>query len=163
MVTMQSYIGTKIINAHPMTRSEYNHFRGWTLPADEVGSDTGFLVEYVDGGKANHPDYKGYISWSPSDVFLTAYKPTTALDFGGALLMLKQGKRIARAGWNGKDMFLFLIQGSNDIAKLHGYGFGECVGEPVFRDAIFMKTVDNALVPWTASQSDVLASDWSVL
>lgn len=57
-------------------------------------------------------------------------------------------------------MFLMLIQGSNDIAKLHGYGFGEVLGEPTFQDAIFLKTASNQLVPWTVSQSDALANDW---
>ena len=83
--------------------------------------------------------------------------------FGGALEALKAGQKVSRAGWNGKGMFLFVIQGSNDIAKLQGYGFGESLGEPTFRDAIFMKTVDNQLVPWTASQTDVLAEDWQVV
>ena len=40
---MQSYIGTKRINATPMTRIAYNQFRGWTLPEDENGDDAGFL------------------------------------------------------------------------------------------------------------------------
>lgn len=71
---MQTYIGTKTIKASPMTRGDYNVLRGWELPADENGADAGFLVEYVDGGKANHPDFAGYVSWSPADVFERAYK-----------------------------------------------------------------------------------------
>lgn len=71
---MNKYVGKKEINATPMTRAAYNVLRGWELPADENGEDEGFLVEYVDGGKANHPDYAGYISWSPKDVFERAYK-----------------------------------------------------------------------------------------
>lgn len=73
---MQQFIGTKVINAKPMNRLEYNQFRGWDLPADEDGSDNGFLVEYVDGGKGNTPEYTGYVSWSPDDVFYRAYKPS---------------------------------------------------------------------------------------
>lgn len=71
---MKKYIGTKEINAIPMNRQEYNDFRGWQLPADEDGTDEGYLVEYVDGGKANTPQYAGYVSWSPKDVFERAYK-----------------------------------------------------------------------------------------
>lgn len=71
---MQKYIGTKTINAKPMTRLEYNELRGWTVPPDENPSDDGYLVEYVDGGQANHPDYAGYISWSPKAVFERAYQ-----------------------------------------------------------------------------------------
>ncbi len=68
------YVGTKYVTAKPMTRGEYNTYRGWELPVDEDGSDEGYLVEYVDGGKANHPDHAGYISWSPKDVFDRSYK-----------------------------------------------------------------------------------------
>lgn len=71
---MKKYIGTKEINALPMTRQEYNDFRGCKLPDDEDGSDEGYLVEYVDGGKANTPQYVGYVSWSPKNVFERAYK-----------------------------------------------------------------------------------------
>lgn len=71
---MKKYVGMKIINAKPMSRLEYNIFRGWQLPADENGSDEGYLVEYIDGGKANTEQYKGYVSWSPKDVFERAYK-----------------------------------------------------------------------------------------
>ena len=159
---MEQYIGTKLINAKPMTWAEYNVFRGWQLPADENGDDAGFFVEYVDGGKANTPEFSNYVSWSPKDVFERAYNKVDGMKFGLAIEAMKAGKRVARSGWNGKGMFLFLIQGSNDIANLHGYGFGEYAGEPKFCDAIFMKTVDNQLVPWTASQSDALAEDWAI-
>ena len=66
---MQNYIGIKSIKAREMNRLDYNTYRGWQLPDDEDGSDEGFLVEYVDSGKSNHPDHEGYISWSPKDVF----------------------------------------------------------------------------------------------
>src|SRR5690554_6486631 len=71
---MQKYIGTKTINAQPMSRQEYNDLRGWPVPADENPADEGYLVEYIDGGQANHPDYAGYISWSPKEVFERAYQ-----------------------------------------------------------------------------------------
>lgn len=71
---MKHYIGTKRILATPMTRGEYNLYRGWTIPADEDPTDTGYLVEYVDGGKANDSRHAGYISWSPTDVFNRAYR-----------------------------------------------------------------------------------------
>lgn len=44
-MTTKTYIGTKLIKADPMTRKEYNDFRGWQLPADEDGNDPGYLVE----------------------------------------------------------------------------------------------------------------------
>ena len=71
---MKKYEGRKQILARPMNRLEYNEYRGWQLPENENGVDEGFLVEYLDGGEANHPDHAGYISWSPKTVFENAYK-----------------------------------------------------------------------------------------
>lgn len=71
----EAYVGTKVVYALPMTRQEYNDFRGWVLPLDEDGNDAGFLVQYADGGKANVEGFSGYLSWSPADVFDRAYIP----------------------------------------------------------------------------------------
>lgn len=76
---MKTYICTKTVRAKPMTRQAYNDLRGWTMPADEDGTDAGYLVEYLDGGKANHPDYANYISWSPADVFDRGYHEANVL------------------------------------------------------------------------------------
>ena len=75
-VTMQRHIGTKIVTATPMTRLQYNVYRGWDLPANENPDDEGYLVEYTDGGKPNHEKHAGYISWSPKEQFDNAYRPT---------------------------------------------------------------------------------------
>lgn len=69
---MQSFIGTKMILAKPMSRQEYNDYRGWKLPENEEGSDAGYLVEYPDG-VSNHSGHRGYISWSPKSQFEMAY------------------------------------------------------------------------------------------
>lgn len=71
----KEYEGTKKLLAAPMTRGAYNSYRGWTTPADEDPNDEGRIVMYLDGGKPNHPDHVGYISWSPADVFEKAYHP----------------------------------------------------------------------------------------
>ena len=68
------YVGTKTIDARPMTRGEYNAYRTWTPPEGEDQSTAGYLVEYVDGGAANDSRHVGYISWSPADVFERSYK-----------------------------------------------------------------------------------------
>lgn len=70
---MKTYVGTKMVKARPMSRAEYNEYQGWDLPADENGEDSGYLVEYLDGGLSNHPEHENYISWSPADVFEKAY------------------------------------------------------------------------------------------
>lgn len=71
---VSTYIGTKVVNAVPMTRLAYNQLRGWDVPSDENPADDGYLVEYLDGGKANVPGFAGYVSWSPADVFERSYK-----------------------------------------------------------------------------------------
>ena len=70
---MKLYKGTKQVYATPMTRGEYNTYRGWSLPQEEDPADLGYLIEYVDGGKPCDDRHTGYISWSPKDVFDRAY------------------------------------------------------------------------------------------
>lgn len=158
------YIGTKMINAEPMTRAEYNAFRGWELPADENGDDEGYLVEYLDGGKPNTATHAGYVSWSPKEQFDKAYRKTSGMPFGLAVEAVKKGKKIARAGWNGKGMFLFLVPGStfkvNRAPLLGIYPEGTEIN---YHAHIDMKTADGTIVPWLASQTDVLADDWIVV
>jgi len=166
---MSLHIGTKLIAAIAMTRLAYNEYRGWTLPADENGADEGYLVEYLDGGKPNHPKHAGYISWSPKAQFDAAYRPTTGMSFGLAIEALKLGKRVARAGWNGKGMWLRLTLSIHDIPR-------QGTSMPVYRLTldddgvgatalpwIGMKTADNKFVPWLASQTDMLADDWQIV
>lgn len=157
---MNIYIGTKLIRAQAMSRAEYNAYRGWALPADENGADEGYLVEYLDGGQSNHPNHVGYISWSPADVFDRAYRPTIGLSFGMAIEALKLGERVARAGWNGKGMWLWIPEPLDEFCtKVF------VCGDEAFRAApwIGMKTADNKFVPWLASQTDMLAEDWQVV
>jgi hypothetical protein len=161
---MKQFIGVKLIHAKPMTRAEYNAYRGWELPANENGSDAGFLVEYLDGGKANTPDHAGYVSWSPEDVFNCAYKPTDGMSFGLAVEAMKQGFKVSREGWNGKGMFLYYVGADYYPVKTEAaksfYGLNSMVP---YRAYIAMKTVTNEVVPWVASQSDILENDWSIV
>jgi hypothetical protein len=81
------------------------------------------------------------------------------LDFGEALHALKRGKRVAREGWNGKRMWLTLVQG-------HDYRLLDA--EPVLLGLkqlpwIGMRTAQWEFVPWLASQTDMLATDWVVV
>jgi len=168
---MKSYIGTKVVHAKPMTRLEYNTHRGWAVPEDENGADEGYLVEYVAGGSANHKDHKGYISWSPKDVFEHAYHPTTNMRFGDAIEAAKQGERIARAGWNGKDMWVAYSPGNPvtpagqfwsqaNAAYAHSQPGHHVAVLPCFT----MKTATGEiLMGWLASQTDMLADDWTIV
>lgn len=61
---MRKYVGTKVIEAKPMTRGDYNEYKGWQIPANENPADEGYLVKYSDG----------YVSWSPTYGFEEAYR-----------------------------------------------------------------------------------------
>jgi hypothetical protein len=161
---MQKFIGTKQLMARKMTRGGYNAYRGWAIPANENPEDCGYLVEYLDGGAPNHPDHEGYISWSPADVFERAYRSISGLTFGQAVEALKVGQKVAREGWNGKGMFLFLVPGSqfqvNRPPLLGIYPEGTTIN---YHPHIDMKTAQDTVVPWLASQTDVLADDWMLV
>lgn len=159
----KTYIGTKVVKGTPMTRGDYNHLRGWSIPVGENPADAGYLVEYLDGGAPNHPDYENYISWSPAAVFEKAYAPSEEnLTFGQALELLKAGKRLTRAGWNGAGQFVYLLPGG-EIQSAVGYGFGEYIGEPEFVQTLVLKNAQNKLyVGWTPSVGDLFAKDWKL-
>lgn len=60
---MKQYIGTKIVKAEPMTRGDYNNYRGWQIPADEDPMDEGYLMEYENGHE----------QWLPKEMFEADY------------------------------------------------------------------------------------------
>lgn len=76
-------------------------------------------------------------------------------DFGAALSLLKLGDRVCRKGWNGKGMWLILIPQNSVELPLGGLSYPT-------NAYIAMKTVQNTIVPWLASQTDVLAEDWEL-
>lgn len=86
------------------------------------------------------------------------------MDFSTALSYLKGGRKIARKGWNGKDMFLFLVPGSKFVVNrpplLGIYPEGT---EVEYHAHIDMKTAQGYVVPWLASQTDLLAEDWMLV
>ena len=172
---MKQYIGVKLVNAMPMTRSDYNDFRNWILPDDEDGDDEGYLVEYIDGGKRNTEAYKGYVSWSPKDVFERSYGAIDGMTFGLALEALKKGHKVARAGWNGKNMWLSLsgplegrVIGADQFWSENNQKWARQFGGAMVLPCITMKTVNASgreaiLMGWLASQTDMLSDDWSIV
>ena len=78
--------------------------------------------------------------------------------FGTALKLLKDGKKVARNGWNGKDMFIVYVCASVSEAEIGHMCPDMDVTEVL--PWIGMKTVDNKFVPWLCSQTDLLAKDW---
>lgn len=171
---MEQYTGTKTVLARPMTRGEYNEYRGWFPPKGEDQSVEGMLVEYTDGGKPNHENHEGYISWSPADVFHRAYHKdnvsTESTDeqfgFNVAITALKSGLKVSRSGWNGKGMYLYLVGPGR-------YPPSTPAGEEIaatqsdhrvpYAPYVAMKTVSGEVVPWLASQTDLLSEDWNII
>ena len=121
-----------------MTQDYYGTKRITAWESEEDGQ-SGYGVKYEDG----------YQSWSPKDVFEEAYQPVTSMSFGHAIHAMKVGKIVARNGWNGKDMFVRL-QTPDEHSKMS-------------LPYIYMKTVQDDLVPWLASQTDMLANDWFIV
>ena len=161
---MKQYIGTKVISSVPMTRAEYNEYRGWQLPANEDGTDAGYLVEYQDGGKPNDDRHTGYISWSPKAQHDAAYRPCDAMTFGLAVEALKKGLKVARAGWNGKGMFVYFVPPASypvqtGAAKAH---FGEGAMVP-YNAYMAIKNVNETVSTWVPSVNDCLAEDWTLV
>lgn len=96
------------------------------------------------------------------------------MNFGKALEALKAGKKVAREGWNGKGMYLYLVRGTTvdkdqlrneaytalegDEGAMHGTDVAE------FLPHIDMRTANGSVcVGWLASQTDMLSEDWVVV
>ena len=73
----------------------------------------------------------------------------TTLTFGGALESLKAGEIVSRLGWNGADQWLALQKPDGNSKMRKPY--------------LYISPVDGELVPWLASQTDLLAEDWFVV
>ena len=71
------------------------------------------------------------------------------MNFSNALNALKLGEKVARAGWNGKGMWINL-QVPDEHSKMS-------------LPYIYMKTACENQVPWLASQTDILAEDWEIV
>lgn len=100
-------------------------------------------VEVLEHLLANHMKVR------PKDLpAVRAMIDGSRFDFGGALRRLKDGKAVAREGWNGKNMFLLLTA---------PFSYNERISMP---ETIVMRTAQGGWVAWLPSQTDVLAGDW---
>ena len=96
----------------------------------------------------------------------------TSMTFGEALEAMKAGKKVARTGWNGKGMFIYLTTGTivpavsmkpETANHLFGDRLLECDETVCINSHIDMKSADGTIViGWLASQTDMLAEDWIV-
>jgi hypothetical protein len=73
-------------------------------------------------------------------------------EIGWAVKHMRAGFKVARAGWNGKGMWLAL---TTDGA------INAVDGSPLL-PFVYMRTAQGPLVPWLCSQTDLLATDWEI-
>ncbi len=153
---MKKYAGTKMIEATPMDRGEYNKYRGWTIPENENPADEGYLVKYSDG----------YESWSPKKQFEEAYRDCMGMNFGIALELARKGVKVARESWNGKGMFIVYQKGypqgipcNKQTAEAWGMNEGDLF---VCNPYLQIRQADGSHSMWAPSMDDILADDWVI-
>ena len=94
------------------------------------------------------------------------YIGTNGMNFGSAIELMKKGLKVARSGWNGKGMFLYYVPANkypanNNLLKtMEGVFEDDLVPYGAY---IAMKTAQDNVIPWLASQTDMLADDWLVV
>lgn len=146
------YIGTKVVQAMPMTMTEAQKVLGREIKPATVEED-GYLVEYKDG----------YMSWSPKSVFDAAYRKLGEMDFGKAIKALKSGFPVRRANWSGNKFLYFVPSASysamTDIAK----SIADEDGMVLYKSYIAIRCKDGCVGFYTPTQCDVLAEDWEVV
>lgn len=144
----------------PMTRAEYNKIRGWELPANENGDDTGFHLVYPNGHQ----------NWFPEKQFNELYQEGDArkqyrnghMTFGEATELAKLGFGVGRKGWNGSGMFAYIVPENKYVPQTQiakDYFNGQ---EVPYRAYWALKTAQNDIAMWAPSGSDSLAEDWEV-
>lgn len=100
--------------------------------------------------------------------------------FGEAVEALKEGKRVSRDGWNGKNLFVFmqvpsiisrdivpnmqsLPQSVKDEFYIRLNGLAVAEGVIKYTDQLALVSPDNTITGWAPSVSDALAEDWIIL
>lgn len=86
------------------------------------------------------------------------------MDFGSAIMNMKEGHKVARKGWNGKGMFLYYVPAAKYKRCTES---ARCIADKddmvEYGAYITMKTAQGNVVPWLASQTDMLAEDWTIV
>ena len=85
-------------------------------------------------------------------------------NFSHALALLKDGRTVASMGWNGKGMFIFLVQGST--FKVNRPPLSDIFPEGTeinYRPHIDIKNVDGSIATWVPSITDLMAEDWGLI
>ena len=82
------------------------------------------------------------------------------MDFSLALTLLKEGRKIARAGWNGKGIFIRLVATSTGVIATKAEV--DYIHTVIINAHFVIKGVDNQYNTWFPSVSDCLAEDWMI-
>ena len=86
------------------------------------------------------------------------------MTFSQALEYLKGGQRLSRSGWNGKGMFVFLVQGSTfEVSRPPLNEFYSEGTEVTYHPHVDMRCADGSISVWLCSQTDMLANDWAIV
>jgi len=154
------YVGTKIIDATPMTHGEFAKEKY----KEPIETDFSLKNKDTEGYKVIYDG--GYASWSPKEVFEKAYRPIDSMLFGLAIELAKNGYKVARRGWNGKGMFVVYQKGypegipcNKQTAEAFGINEGDLF---ICNPYLQIKQVNGSASMWVPSVSDVLADDWTI-
>ena len=162
---MEKYLGVKLIEAEHSSLDQFAGAKNFgDLSKLSGGVDReGYKVVYEDG----------YTSWSPKDVFEKAYRRVDNLTFGLAIEALKQGKLVARKGWNGKGMFVMKqipaeinldiipkMQSVQESAKTILINRKTTLK---YQNQMLIIKEDGTADSWVPSSSDVFAEDWCII
>ena len=169
---MKTYICTKMIHAVPVKMVNGMHWPdGLPLPElpkiQEPAVDCCCNIKTpalaIEDGYmyTTSPDDK-YPQFMTKDEFEKMCRPMEIMAFGDALEAMKHGERVARHGWNGKDMYVFLAHEPDFATDADISAFDQ--QEVEVGDMLVMKTAQNTFQPgWLASQADMLAEDWYIV
>jgi hypothetical protein len=90
--------------------------------------------------------------------------PTHDLDFSEALANMKARCTMARKGWNGKEQFVYYVEGSRFIVNRKPLNMVYPEGtEITYRPHLDMRAADGVCGPWSPTQADLLSNDWFVV
>ena len=126
-----------------------------TASGEQIGQPGDYVIDY---GGAPGTDTAPYPC--PAAQFERTYKAGAGLSFGLAVMAMKRGMLVQRAGWNGKGMHVYL-EDATSMPFLGGAGRDK---PREYRPCMVLYTADGAHQPgWNASTPDVLADDWQIV
>lgn len=149
---MKQYIDIKLVQAEPAYLLDKKAVQPTTWPIPEGSTaEEGYAVLNPDGSMV----------WTAKEEFEAACRPADAMTFGQAIEAAKNGKRISRAGWNGKSQYVELATGIGYVGA-----DGKTVNAEhaaIGNKALAFVGTSGVQMGWLASQADMLAEDWQIV